>query len=133
MASLRCRLRSSVALVLLCAFLAVTSRQSRADELKNKAIEAGVGIGLAGAAIGVGVVLLVKHKPTKTGCISGASNGSLSLKDEADGKSYVLRGDIAGINAGQRVRVSGRQRKHADPAEFDVAKLKKTIGACPAT
>jgi hypothetical protein len=45
--------------------------------------------------------------------------------------AIVLRGDIASITAGQRVRVSGR-RKHSESAEFDVAKLKKTMGACPA-
>lgn len=131
MASLRSFSGSGVALALLCALLAVTSRPAQADELKNRAIEAGVAIGAVGAAIGVGVVLLVKHKPTKTGCVAAGNSGGLALKDDSDGKSYVLRGDIAGISAGQRVRVSGKQRKHADPAEFDVVKLKKTIGACP--
>ena len=124
-------LRRSVALALLCLLVALTAKPSKADELKNKAIEAGVAIGVVGAAIGVGVVLLVKHKPTRTGCVAAGDNGGLSFKDESDGKSYILRGDIAGITAGRRVRVSGKQARH-NPAEFDVVKLKKTIGACAA-
>ena len=124
-------MRRMVALVLLCAFLAVSSRPARADSIQNKAIAVGVAIAVTAAAITAIIIILTTRKPTVTGCAS-ANEGGLSLKEDSDGKSYVLRGDIADIRAGQRVRVSGKQKRHADPAEFDVAKVKKTMGACPA-
>lgn len=124
-------MRRCVGLVLLCAMLGMTVRNAQADELKNKAIEAGVGIGVAAAAITVVVVLLVTHKPSISGCAFQGADG-LSLRNEGDGTTYRLRGDIASIAVGERVRVSGRRRKGNGPPEFDVAKLKKTFGPCAA-
>ena len=123
-------LRRAVAVALIGIFL-LFAKPAKADTLKTDATLIIVGIVAVTAAITVAVVLVVAHKPSITGCASGGPGG-LSLKDESDGKIYALRGDIASISAGQRVRVSGKRKKNADPAEFDVAKVKKTMGACPA-
>ena len=124
--------RRGVAGALVCLLLLVSSKPSKADSLKNDAVWAGVAVGAVGAAIALGIVYAVRHKPSKTGCVSARDAGTLAFKDEADGKTYVLHGETAKINAGQRVRLSGKMVKHSDPAEFDVAKLQKTMGACPA-
>lgn len=125
-------LQRCVGLVLLCAVLGLMPESARADELGDKAAEAGVGIGIAAAAITLGIVLIVTHKPSITGCAVQGPDG-LSLRNEGDGTTYVLHGDIADIAAGNRVRVSGKHRKGAaNPAVFDVAKVKKTFGPCAA-
>lgn len=124
------QVRRCVGLVLMLLLLVSTVREARADELEHKAAEAGVAIGIAGAAIAVGIVLLVTHKPSLTGCVAQGPHG-LTISNEADAKTYTLKGDLDGIAAGQRVKVRGKHHKH-NASQFDVLELKKTYGACAA-
>jgi hypothetical protein len=100
---------------------------------QNPSKLAGIGFGLAavGAGIGLGVYFLVRHDSSVTGCAVVGANG-LQLETMSDGQSYALVGEVAGIRAGERVRVSGRKEKENPgvPRVFLVSKVKKTYGAC---
>jgi hypothetical protein len=129
------RLLRRIAVGILCGCLLFVPAKSRAESLNTAADQIVIGIVLVSAAIVVGIVLIVKHKPSITGCVTQGPGG-LAIANEGDSKSYVLGGDaasIASIAAGQRVKVTGKKRKGANPVEFDVTEVKKNFGACPAT
>ncbi len=91
--------------------------------------------GIAGGAAVLGVVgYLIYHKthkhPTITGCL--ASNaGGLSLTDEKDKKVYTLAGNLAALQAGERVAIKGEKVKDSvGKLSFQVEKLTKDLGAC---
>ena len=119
-------------ILLLCAFLLGMPGQSRADSIHNAVVAAVVGIVVGTAAITVGVVLLVKHKPSITGCAVSAPNG-FSLKNEGDGRTYALRGDLASLAEGRRVRVTGSKHDEGSLHEFDVKHVTRNYGPCPVT
>ena len=98
-----------------------------------------VGIVAVGAAIGIGIYLVIHHSHDRsiTGC-AVSSGGSLSLQHEGDQRIYNLLGDTAAIKPGDRIRVSGRERKEypSGNRDFLVDKLAKDYGPCktlPAT
>jgi hypothetical protein len=61
--------------------------------------------------IGIGVYFLLRS-PSITGCVASGPPG-LSLQNEGDQQTYMLGGDVAGIKAGGRVRISGKKKKKA--------------------
>jgi hypothetical protein len=72
-----------------------------------------------------------KH-PTITGCFAANADG-LSLTDEKDRKVYALSGNLATLQAGERVAIRGEKVKVNDAAEkqsFQVQRLTKDLGAC---
>jgi Na+-transporting NADH:ubiquinone oxidoreductase subunit NqrD len=92
-----------------------------------------VGIAAVGALIGVGTYYGIKHNRTLTGCAASGPNG-MELMAEGDHLNYTLMGDIAQIKAGERVRVSGKKRKHdSDSHPFLVEKVKRDFGPCDAS
>ncbi len=97
-----------------------------------------VGIAAIGAAIGIGIYFAVRpHGQRITGCAGSGPNGP-QLVSESDQQIYALDGDLAGIQAGERIRVSGKKEKKTAgaPRKFLVEKTAKNLGSCkvqPAT
>jgi hypothetical protein len=89
-----------------------------------------VGIAAVGLGIGIGAYLLLRS-PSITGCVASVPQG-LSLRNDGDQQTYTLGGDVAGIKAGDRIRVSGKKKKKevSGSREFTVSKLKKDFGPC---
>jgi hypothetical protein len=90
-----------------------------------------VGIAAVGAGIGIGIYFAVKHNHTVTGCAVSTAGG-MTLTTESDKHTYSLTGDVAGIKAGNRVRVSGKKAKDKSSggSQFFVEKVSKDFGAC---
>jgi hypothetical protein len=99
-------------------------------------------VGLSTAAIAavlvattVGVTLAVKHSHhTLQGCIFSGANG-LELRI-GDGKLYTLKGDLADVNVGDKLKLHGsRVKKVKDDSAggqvFVVEKINKNYGPCP--
>ena len=89
------------------------------------------GIAASGAGIGIGVYYLARHNRSLTGCaVSGP--GGLELQGQGDQETYKLVGEIADIQPGERVRVSGKKEKKQSGAAriFLVEKVSKKHGAC---
>ena len=127
------RLRRWLCPLLVVLLLVGTPRRAKAVSLGTA-----VGLGIAGVAVGVTliivtVVLAVKHKPAIEGCASDGPEG-LTLPDTKDKQTYLLKGKLARLTAGQQVKIRGRRNtapggKH----EFEVLKVEQTFGACPVT
>ena len=92
-----------------------------------------VGIAAVGAGIGVGIYFAVKHNHSVTGCARSTSDG-MTLTTESDKQTYPLTGEVAGIKAGNRVRVSGKKAKEKSSGarKFLVEKVSKDFGSCAA-
>jgi len=128
--------------VAVCALMGAVVSSARAQNLpgwpdeqigiskgQERAIVAG--IAASGAAVGIGVYYLVRRNRSLTGCaVSGP--GGLELQNQGDQETYGLVGEIAGIQPGDRVRVSGKkEKKHAGVVRvFLVEKHKKARGSC---
>jgi len=102
---------------------------------QNPSKLAGIAFGLAavGGGIGAGVYFITRHDSSVTGCAVDGPDG-LQLESKSDAQTYALVGETTGIQAGKRVRVSGKMEKwnRGVPRVFLVSKLKKTCGACAA-
>lgn len=120
-------MRCCVSLIVMSMLLS-TTRQARADTLEDAAIGFYTAIAVAAVGITMGVALIVRHKPSITGCVTQGSDG-LMLQNERNSKSYELHGNTVAIKPGERVKVSGKHPKN-NLAEFDVIELKKSYGAC---
>ena len=119
---------------LLCLSLLPANIPARADSLKSAAEEALIGIIAVGAAIVVVAVYFAKHRSASIqGCVAASPNG-LEIKDEGDQRSYQLGGLTSDLKIGDNVRVKGKKesaKRSASPT-FEINKLVKDYGACPA-
>ena len=88
-----------------------------------------VGIGV-GAAAGAGLLYLVLHKSSVTGCVLPAEDG-LRFVNEKKNTSYALvTGDVT-LKAGQRVQLQGSKTKNTSGVQtFTAKKLVKDLGTC---
>jgi hypothetical protein len=143
---LKSSLRHKLTAFLLCVSLLLFTEPAKAQTggpigiTKSQATWIIVGIVAAGAAIGIGIYLAIhhgNHDRSITGC-AVSNGGGLSLQHEGDQRSYNLLGDTAAIKPGDRVRVSGKERKEypSGNRDFLVEKLAKDYGPCktlPAT
>lgn len=91
---------------------------------------------IIGAAVGVGagitvvVLYFALRNPVITGCVQSA-NGTSSLTDDKDHRSYVLVDEGSEIKAGQRVKLQGKKKKDKQGKITPrVAKIRKDYGAC---
>jgi hypothetical protein len=138
-------LRHKLSALLLCASLLLFIEPAKAQTggpigiTKSQGDWIIVGIVAAGAAIGIGIYLVIHYSVDRpiTGC-AVSSGGGLSLQHEGDQQTYTLLGDTAAIKPGDRIRVSGKKRKQSPSGnrDFLVEKLKKDYGPCktlPAT
>ena len=128
------RMRRVVALaVLLCGLLVCGTPRARAS-IPNGAevVLIFVGVGVIGAAIGVGVYYAARRPPTVTGC-AAAGSGGLRLRDEGGGESFALTGDLTGVHAGERVRLRGKKKGKGGDRMFVTDRMVKDFGGCAAT
>lgn len=99
-------------------------------------VEVGVIAGLAGVAIGTGILVEMHHdNRTVRGCVSLGPNGPQVLND-GDKKTYTLVGVKTNTKVGDRVKLHGlKQKKKKDSVgdpTFVVESISKDYGACPA-
>jgi len=131
-----------LAKAVVCALLVTTTVQpalaSRPHPLntiptKSQATWIVVAVVAIAAGVGVGVYFAVRPHGL-TGCASSGPNG-LQLANESDQQTYALGGGTTDVKAGDRVRVSGKKEKRSAAGfrPFEVSKLVKDYGACPAT
>ena len=120
-------LRRRLIVLLACFALLLPTKPAKADELSRD-----VYLGIAGAAVAIVVIVAVAyhfiHKPAIHGCVSSGPNG-LQLTDGYAQQVYTLSGNIAGITAGDQVKLKGHKRKHS---LFEVDELAKDYGVCKA-
>jgi hypothetical protein len=126
-------LRRPLILLFICAFCLTTTKTASAGLVgASNGKTAGVIIALVGvgALIGVGVYLAVRHGHSLKGCASSGPGG-MQLLNEGDKQTYGLTGDVDGIKAGNRVRVSGNKKKSTgNSRQFVATKLSKDYGPC---
>jgi len=98
---------------------------------KGEVVGIAIGIGAAGAAIGVGIYYIARHNHSLTGCVISGPNG-VQLQNAGDQQTFNLAGQVAEIKPGERVRVSGKKKKKlaGAPQEFLVEKFNKDLGSC---
>jgi hypothetical protein len=98
----------------------------------SKIVGISLGLVAVGAGVGLGIYFAVHHGHTLTGCAASTPDG-VELVTEGDRQTYSLIGDVAGIKAGDRVRVSGKKKKDGGSSRrFLVEKPAKDFGACKA-
>ena len=89
---------------------------------------AGAIAGLAGVT---GLILyFTLRKPAIVGCVHSAE-GTTSLVDERNKRTYTLAGDHVSLKAGERVKLKGKKLKEKDGRfTFSVKTVDKNYGAC---
>ncbi|MGA3223374.1 MAG: hypothetical protein ABSC65_06405 [Acidobacteriaceae bacterium] len=126
-------LRRPLIILFLCAFSLTTTETASAGLVgASNGKTAGVIIALVGVGvlIGVGVYFAVRHGHSLKGCVS-SSPGGMQLLNEGDQQTYALAGDVNGIKAGNRIRVSGNKKKSTvNNRQFVTTKLSKDYGPC---
>jgi len=112
-------------IAVLCLGLATPSRA----DLQTDADAIVIGIVVVGAALGVGITLLILHEKHKagvlTGCV-GSGAGGLTLTHEKDKRTYALSGEPPGVMAGHRMTLEGKRRRNA----FEAHSVTKDLGVC---
>ena len=126
-------LKRPLIILFLCAFSLITTKTASAGIAgTSDGKTAGVIIALVGAGvlIGVGVYFALHHGHSLKGCASSGPGG-MQLLNESDQQTYALAGDVDGIKAGNRVRVSGNKKKPTgNSRQFAATKLSKDYGPC---
>jgi hypothetical protein len=117
----------------ICVFCLTTNKTASAGIAgASNGKTAGVIIALVGAValIGVGVYFAVHHGHSMKGCVSSGPGG-IDLLNDRDQQTYALTGDVDGIKAGNRVRVSGNKKKAVGGGrQFVATKVSKDYGPC---
>lgn len=130
--------RSILAILAFCTLLATTTVSAKAQfdahcigVCKGEVVGILVGIGAGGAALGIGTYYAIHHGHSISGCAVSSPSG-LQLQSQGDQRTYALIGEVAGINPGDRIRVSGKKEKASTgaPQQFLVEKLAKDYGSC---
>ncbi len=110
-----------------------TAHQAYADIAytnDGKAVGVIVAVVAVAAVASFGTYYAIHHGHNLTGCISG-SGSALTLKREGSQDTYVLGGQLEGIQSGDRVHLSGDKVKSASKEKgFQVSKLVMDYGAC---
>ena len=112
-------------------FLADTSKADAQIAPSGKQA-AGIFAVLIGAAVGVGVgvYFLVRAPHNISGCVS-SDGGNIQLSDEKSTNHYLLEGNVAAFQPGERVRVNGKPGKDSQKRRtFFIRKVSKTLGSC---
>jgi hypothetical protein len=89
-------------------------------------------MGAIGGAMGYGIYYGVHRSHMLTGCAVSGAHG-LELRNQGERRSYALAGNVADIQPGKRVRVSGKKGKPLGkdaPRTYVVQKLQKDYGSC---
>jgi hypothetical protein len=117
---------------LIAALIVAIIRPARAESLDTAGKQIYAGIAVVGAAVAVGIVLIVLHEKHKTraitGCVASGTSG-MSVTDDKDKRVYVLSGDPVGIKPGERMTLQGKPRGGKVPV-FDAQSVVKDLGVC---
>jgi len=132
-----------LARVMICVLVVTTSESGQA--LRSHPSSTGFGfaptkgewaaaiavVAVVGVGVGFGIYFAVHHGHSLTGCAATTPDG-LQLVTDGGNQTFALNGDVAGIKAGDRVRVSGKKDKKAGGAAqpFVVSKLSRDFGPC---
>jgi hypothetical protein len=120
-----------VLIAVLCVALATPGRAETITAARDQLV---IGIVVVGAAIGVGVTLLILHEKRKnntlTGCV-GSVPGGMNVTDEKDKRVYALSGNPPGLKAGDRMTLEGRRKNGGNALVFEARGVTKDLGACP--
>ncbi len=88
---------------------------------------------VAAIAVVVIVAVLVIHKGsekrTLTGCVKSGADG-MTVIDDGDKRLYVLSGNTAGVNPGERLRLQGRKTKTGKTLIWETRKVSADFGVC---
>ena len=107
-------------------------RPARAETITAARDQLVTGIVVVGAAIAVGVILLVRHEKHKpiglTGCVRQGTTG-MTVSDESDHRTYTSTGDSADLKPGDRMTLKGK-RAGGKPPLFEVRSVTKDHGPC---
>ncbi len=125
-------LKRPLMILLICAFCLTATRIAEANVgyvPDHKAIPIIIAVV---AVVAVGVYFAVHHGHSLKGCVS-SNSGGMQILSEGDRRTYALTGDVSGIQAGDRVRVSGKKKKIEENRQFVVTKLPKDLGPCRPT
>jgi hypothetical protein len=126
-------LKRSLIVLFICVFCFATTKTASAGIVgASDGKTAGVIIALVGVGvvIGVGVYFAVHHGHSLKGCASSGPGG-IQLLNESDQQTYALTGDVDGIKAGNRVRISGNKKKPTGAGrQFVASKLSQDYGPC---
>ena len=119
--------------VILIAVLSVAlARPVRAESLDTAGKQIYAGIAVVGAAVAVGIILIVLHEKHKTrtitGCIASGASG-ITLTDDKDKRVYTLSGDPVGLKPGNRMTLQGKPRRGKMPV-FEAQSITKDLGVC---
>jgi hypothetical protein len=131
---MRTGFRRALVVVLICIFASLAL--SRPAEAQQIGISKGQFAGIVAAVIAIPIVIgtvlyFVLRQPRLMGCVVQRADG-LELMNEGDSQTYLLSGDVAGLKAGERVKVTGKKQKKAasGPRLLLVTSLKNDYGAC---
>ena len=125
-------LRNLFKVVLIAVLSVALVRPARAETLDTLGTQIYAGIAVVGAAIAVGIVLIVLHEKHKTkaitGCVASGVSG-MSVTDDKDKRVYALSGDPVGIKPGDRRTLEGKRRGGKMPV-FEARSVTKDLGVC---
>ena len=125
--------RSLLALLLMAAIMLPTATPAHGSiPTGTQVVLIFVAVGAIGAGIGIAVYHVAHRPPSVTGCSASSSTG-LTLTDEANQQLLPLAGDTGDLKARERVKITGRNEKNRLGKVFQVDKLRKDYGPCPAT
>ncbi len=124
--------RNLLKVVLIAVLSVALVRPARAETLDAVGKQIYAGIAVVGAAVAVGIVLIVLHEKHKTkaitGCVTSGASG-MSVTDDKDKRVYALSGDPVGIKPGDRMTLEGKRRGGKIPV-FEARSVTKDLGVC---
>ena len=120
--------------VLIVVLTLVAAQPATAEDhsLNTAANEIVLAIVIVAAAIGIAAVVIVHHyskKATITGCVTSEAN-EFGVKNEKDGRQYVLSGSTMGIKAGDRMTLAGKRKQDGKAFVLEVQKVSHDFGTC---
>jgi hypothetical protein len=121
--------RTQLNIVLIAALSFALVRPAPAETLDTAGKQIYAGIAVVGAAVAIGIVLIVLHEKHKTktitGCVATAGTG-MNITDEKDKRNYPLSGDPGGLRPGDRMTLEGKRRGNV----FEAHSVIKDLGGC---
>lgn len=129
---------AAVSIFLLCGDTAPQTCNTRNERIGPSGGQIAAATAILGGVV-VGTVVLVhvhKEHHRLKGCVISGPNG-LELKTADGKKTWALDGNVSKVKPGDMVQLHGDRVKRTGDANseetFKVEKLKKQLGACPAT
>jgi len=120
--------------VLVVVLAVALAAPARAESLQTAGEQVVAGIVVVSIAIGVLVTFLIVHythkKSAITGCVTAGANGTNTVTDEKDKRTYTISGDPVGIKPGDRMTLEGKRKQSGKMLVLEAHSLTKDFGAC---